>query len=383
MFPKNRIETRMVSKSSSERMLSIDALRGLLMAAMALDHAGWFLSIHRHGDEMWGGAIPQYESTFAFFTRFASHFCAPGFFFLMGMSMVLLQSARNKAGWDENQVRVFFVQRGLFFILLQFCVENPLWALAYHASLVPMLGYVGVLYGLGIAMIVSAGVLHWPSVRLLVIGILGIGVSEWLVPASHRFTEAFPYWQRLLLLSGETGFLSVYFPVFPWVFITLLGIPMGRWMKQNSKRAFQMLGGIGLLLLLCFALMRLSFPFGNLRPLESPRGWIDYLALVKYPPSFLFLCATLGIDFILLSGLSRLPLSSRIARIWITFGQAPFFFYLGHLLVFALMSLVLPKVELSGLYGLWLVAIALLYFPTRWFAKFKAGTVPTSFWRLL
>ena len=108
------------------RLISLDALRGLIIMLMAIDHASYFIA-RVHSAEFWGSALPVYSSGFWFWTRWVTHLCAPGFFFLMGAGMILLADARRNAGWEENQITRFFFIRGLFLIFLQLFVEDPAW----------------------------------------------------------------------------------------------------------------------------------------------------------------------------------------------------------------------------------------------------------------
>src|SRR5688500_6657247 len=71
------------------RLASIDALRGLIMVIMALDHVSFMVG-RFHSAEMWAGLWTRYESPLAFLTRFITHLCAPGFFFLMGVGISLM-----------------------------------------------------------------------------------------------------------------------------------------------------------------------------------------------------------------------------------------------------------------------------------------------------
>ncbi len=75
--------------ANGQRLLSIDALRGLIMVLMTVDHANYFVVRMHPTGEFWGIPLPQYESAWAFLTRFITQPCAPGFFFLMGVGMVL------------------------------------------------------------------------------------------------------------------------------------------------------------------------------------------------------------------------------------------------------------------------------------------------------
>jgi uncharacterized membrane protein len=64
------------------RIGAIDTLRGLVMVLMLVDHVREFFYLHRQvADPMVVGET----SPELFFTRFASHFCAPVFVFLTGL----------------------------------------------------------------------------------------------------------------------------------------------------------------------------------------------------------------------------------------------------------------------------------------------------------
>lgn len=80
------------------RLPPLDALRGLLMAVMALDHANIFVARRHPPPEMWSGPFPRYDDALTFLTRFVTHLAAPGFFFLMGAGMFLFALARRRLG---------------------------------------------------------------------------------------------------------------------------------------------------------------------------------------------------------------------------------------------------------------------------------------------
>jgi len=74
------------------------------MVLMALDHANHFVAQQHSPGEYWGGSFPVYHSTLAFLTRLVTHLSAPGFFFLMGVGMVLFAHSRRKRGWGEGAI---------------------------------------------------------------------------------------------------------------------------------------------------------------------------------------------------------------------------------------------------------------------------------------
>src|SRR5690242_19700123 len=77
-------------RPTSPRWRAVDAVRGLVMIAMALDHLRDFLGTHVHATDL------TQTSGALFFTRWITHFCAPTFFLLAGVSAYLsIQSGRR------------------------------------------------------------------------------------------------------------------------------------------------------------------------------------------------------------------------------------------------------------------------------------------------
>src|SRR4051794_13009839 len=139
------------------RLLPLDALRGLIMVLMSLDHAAYFVArVHTRG-EFWDLPLPRYDDALPFLTRFVTHFSAPGFFFLLGAGMALFTPARRRLGWTEGAITRHLLLRAALLIALQLLVENRAWPLGLPPGFPNIFVlYFGVLYGLGAAMIVVA-----------------------------------------------------------------------------------------------------------------------------------------------------------------------------------------------------------------------------------
>ena len=111
-------------QSKANRLFPVDALRGLIIILMALDHASHFVAQGHSSGEYWGGLFPVYHDTLTFLTRFVTHLAAPGFFFLMGIGMVYFADSRRQRGWSRWQVIRYFLLRGVVLIALQFVVSS-------------------------------------------------------------------------------------------------------------------------------------------------------------------------------------------------------------------------------------------------------------------
>src|SRR4029079_19284268 len=120
---------------------------------------------------------------------------------------------------------------------------------------------------------------------------------------------------------------------------------------------------------------------------------LAFLNTVKYPASLSFLLRTLGPMLVLL-GLAE-GAQGRVARFVEVFGRVPFFYYLLHIPVIHLLACAVSLVRegsvnpwlftnhplanppapdgytwgLGLLYLVWMIAIVLLYFPSRWYAR--------------
>jgi uncharacterized membrane protein len=89
----------------SPRLLPLDALRGLIIVVMALDHANSFIAQGKLEFELWANQFPDYYGdALTFLTRFATHLAAPGFFFLLGVGIVLFVMSRRQQGWSNWRI---------------------------------------------------------------------------------------------------------------------------------------------------------------------------------------------------------------------------------------------------------------------------------------
>src|SRR5882757_2441719 len=93
------------------RIQSIDILRGVIMLIMAIDHTRDFFHI---------GALAYDATNMAttnpalYFTRWITHFCAPIFVFLSGISIYLAGMRRTK-----SELSGFLIKRSICLILVE------------------------------------------------------------------------------------------------------------------------------------------------------------------------------------------------------------------------------------------------------------------------
>ena len=381
--------------TNTTRLLPLDALRGLIIVLMALDHARLFIALD-HPAEFWGVALPQYQDALPFITRLITHLSAPGFFFLMGAGMMLFAEARRQSGWSAAEISRYFAVRGALLIVLQLVLENPAWWLGEANQAINTYGvrppggngnepwlYFGVLYGLGATLLVYSLLWYRGTAVLILVSSSAILATQFLTLSPAYAAVQYDPWLRLLLIPGQTGIWLVNYPVIPWLGVTGLGLVFGKALVRDPDRAY---GGAllaGAMALGFFLVLRGIGGFGNIHPVAEG-GWIAFLNMTKYPPSLVFLLFTLGVDLLLLALLAKLGMGfTQSIEPLLVFGRTALFFYITHLYVYALIGLAIPgSTPIALMYPLWLFGLVLLYPLCRWYEGFKQRTPPRSIWRL-
>jgi uncharacterized membrane protein len=367
---KNEAQTSERIGYEASRLPPLDALRGLIIALMALDHANHFIAQQHSPGEYWGGPFPVYRSTLAFLTRFVTHLSAPGFFFLMGVGMVLFARSRQRGGWSKGAIVGHFLLRGGLLIGLQFLVVNRAWELSPGGWSLDV--YVGVLFALGGAMILGSLVL-WlrPEGLLALTAVLVLG-AELLTPDPSLWNQMFQPLSRLLIVPGGNLELWVNYPILPWLELVTFGMVFGHWLVDNAGRAFERALKLGVTFILAFLVLRTLDGFGNIRPQEGDI-WIDFLNLVKYPPSITFNLLTMGVNLIFVGLFAQA--SGKLQGYFqplVVFGRVPLFFYLTHLFLYVGIGRLLPGATgIPGMVPYWLLVLLILYPLCLWYGQLK------------
>lgn len=362
------------------RLLAIDALRGLVMLFMLLDHVRETFYIHLQV------ADPMDATTIApalFFSRLTSQLCAPVFIALTGLSAYLYGQSHS-----PKETSLFLLKRGAFLIVLELTVVGFAWT----AQFPPQTFWLQVIWCIGWCMIALAGLLHLPRPALWAIGVAIVAGHNTL--DGIRLTPESPFFalwailhQRALIQLGGGLVAKTTYPILPWIGVIVLGYCVGPWFATGADPRVRRTRLIqsGAALLVGFLVLRAINVYGD-------KPWIDtgdtlrtvmsFLSLTKYPPSLLFLLPTLGLGLILLAVFERAG-NGRWLGVLAILGGAPMFFYLLHL--YALKTLYLVAFNVWGanhgpyfgfdhVSSLWLTAALLagpLYFPSRWFAALK------------
>ncbi|HKA70155.1 MAG TPA: heparan-alpha-glucosaminide N-acetyltransferase domain-containing protein [Xanthobacteraceae bacterium] len=368
------------------RLDSVDLLRGLVMVVMALDHTRDFFGP--------AGMNPRDVAEPALFlTRWVTHFCAPVFIFLAGLS-AYLYGARGRT---TGQVSRFLLTRGFWLVLIEFTLVRFGWTFGSGLDVFVM----QVIWVIGASMVVLAGLIHLPRWAILAVGIgmiaghnlldsvraEDLGAAGWVWNVLHQ--------PKLLQFTAQTHVFVLY-PLIPWVGVMATGYALGPVFGLKQHVRVSLLAALGAAVTAGFVLIRAANLYGDPAPWSvQPTMLATVLSFVnceKYPPSLLYLMMTLGPGLVLLAAFEGVR--GRVADIVVTFGRVPFFYYVAHLyLIHALAAVYMLAIMgdaawlfgdgplrhkpagyglgLAGIYAVWLFVVVALYPLCRWFAALK------------
>jgi len=374
--------------SAEARIHSIDLLRGLVIVIMALDHTRDFFHINSFQPE----DLTQTHG-FLFFTRWITHFCAPVFLFLSGLSAFL---HGTRSGLSKNGLAKFLALRGVWLIFVELVIINFAWQFDYDFL------FGQVIWAIGVSMIALAALIYLPWRVILGISLVMIAGHNLLDPITPAQLGGFGWVWKILHEGGwvafpegapTTGFYAAY-PVVPWIGVMSLGYASGKLFQLEAARRDKLLMIGGAAIFAAFIALRFSNLYGDASPWSvQERGpvmtLVSFLNVTKYPPSLLFLLMTLGPALALMPFFERMR--GPIAAFFTVYGKVPFFFYILHFFLIHLLALLwfgitasawnydiytnatFPDVEpsLVRVYIATAVVVGLLYLPCRWFGDFK------------
>jgi uncharacterized membrane protein len=381
------------------RLAAIDALRGVVMIIMALDHVRDFF----HRGAMTGSPTNLATTTpLLFLTRWMTHICAPVFMFAAGLGAYFYW--RNH-GHSKTQLSWFLVTRGGWLIVLELTVMQ----LAYNfdvSSRYPI--FLLVLWALGACMIVLALLVWLPIPLLAAVSTLTIVLHHLVDGIDARTLGDYSAWWNLLHQIGAFPFAGRIFvaayPLVPWFAVMALGFCFGPLFEKPFALRQRVLLVAGLAATVTFVVVRSVNLYGDPSPWSVQPSAIvttlSFLNTTKYPPSLSFVLMTLGPALLVLAWFERLPLSR--ANPLIVFGRVPLFyfvlhFHLAHALAVVVAAAVYgdtawsfmlqPVPSMGGpaasfpadfgyslwvTYVMWIVVVAALYPVCRWYANVKA-----------
>ncbi len=316
----------MTLAASQKRINSIDVLRGLVMIIMAIDHLRDYLHIDA------GLHDPldlQTTTPILFFTRWITHFCAPIFVFLSGVS-IYLQSTRK----TKNELSIFLIKRGLWLVFAE------IFIVSFGVTFVPFYNFVflQVIWAIGISMFMLGLLVHLRFGIILAIA-LAIVLGHNLLDFPEAVTGFKPniYWMILHKggtekILGTTVF--IFYPFLPWLGLMLLGYCTGIFFTPkytpDQRRSILLLLGSGALVF--FVIVRYINVYGDPIPWATQQRsfytFLSFIKVQKYPPSLMYMCVTIGPALLFLAFIEKVQ--NKATNILRTYGRTAFFYYLIH-----------------------------------------------------
>lgn len=366
-------ENNLSGKTS--RIESIDVLRGIVMALMALDHCRDYF--HRYAFN-YSPEDLNYTTPIVFYTRWITHFCAPVFVLLTGLSAFLYQQ-KNKA--THKQLAHYLIVRGLILILLELTIVRFAWRFYIDYSSIGGL----VLWAIGWSMIALAGLIYLPRRAILIISlaiifghnfldaivvksaVTGNGIYDFFAKLGH-LSWSFLHQKAYVPLTDDFG-VHILYPVLPMIGVIGFGFWLGKWFtyEYSSEIRAGYLFYLGLIVVSLFfgirALQLITEQYSYLFYLKEadlaskwtvmfkdvfgfmldyygdPSPWqvqenftytlLSLFNTTKYPMSLLYILMTLGPALMVLSWLENK--NNVFTRIMKVYGKVPLFYYMIHL----------------------------------------------------
>jgi uncharacterized membrane protein len=374
-------------QSTKTRDTALDALRGLVMIIMALDHVRDFF----HAEAFKFQPDDLTKTTAAiFFTRWITHICAPVFMFSAGAGAFLWM--RN-GGHSAAELSKFLWSRGLWLVLLELTVLRLIFNLGFTNG--PIL--LTVLWALGWSMVALGFLSRLPVRVLAVVSVLTIALHNLADPVRVGDRGAAAWvWHVLhqlgVVMAGDIVVVVAY-PLIPWIAVMAAGYCFGRILILDPAARQKWLWRIGFALTTAFVVVRAVNVYGDPQPWTS--GLLSFLRTTKYPPSLDFLLMTLGPATLILAWFYRVEIAR--SNILVTIGRVPLLYFLGHMFIARVLTILFALVRyghagflvnsmpgagdgfpadygysLGVVYLVWIAVVALMYPVCLWYGRLKS-----------
>lgn len=370
------------ASSGSQRIASIDWMRGFVMVIMLIDHVSMAFD-GRHSEVAMDSARFADAGTislpaFAFFTRWIAHICAPTFVLLAGTSLALSvekRMAKGMSGWEIDKGMLI---RGLIIAL----IDPTLISLGSgHWN-------IGVLTAIGLSMMSMALLRRLPTTALLLLAIGWMVFGElitgifWHPPGSSSPLAA-------IFVANYAGKnLLIHYPFIPWLAMMILGWTFGRHIVQYNAgiiktKPIKILAIAGIVLIILFLIFRALNGYGNLWLYRADNSWQQWLHVSKYPPSLTYYTLELGLLALCLAAMMKIE---PIIGVWqkgpfLVFGQTAMFYYLVHRLLLEIPATYFGLRGFGNIvttYIIWMLMLVPLYYACYWYRDVKKAH-PESF----
>lgn len=366
------------------------------MIVMALDHVRDFF----HSQAFTDDPLNLKTTTgILFFTRWVTHFCAPVFVFLSGISIYLQCIRKNK-----KQLSLFLIKRGFWLIFIEVTVMSFAFSFDINYTLI----FLQTIWAIGISMVILAVILWLPFKFVLLIGLLIVFGHNILDFPEAKYSGHLGFGWSLLHHQNifplwDHHSVFIFYPFMPWTGLMLLGFCSGKLFTSSYDIKFRkkvlVLLGAGCIML--FVLLRFTNKYGDPVVWTIQKNYfytfLSFINTNKYPPSLLYLSMTIGPAMIFLALFESVR--SSFTKIMIIYGRVPFLYYIVHFYLIHFICMILfllrghtfneglhPKnvpfnfiiagegYSLLVVYIIWIGVVVLLYPICKWFSELKQNS---------
>ncbi|MBP1464894.1 DUF1624 domain-containing protein [Candidatus Chloroploca sp. M-50] len=335
---------------STTRILAIDALRGLAMLFMALDHASFFVGAGLQA-ESYGGQFVTLQSIAYWGLGLVTNLASPIFWLLSGYSLALFSAGRQRKGWSNWAVSRYMLIRAAVILVLDLTICWFFW--------MGDAPYVHVLTAIAVAMVMLSLLRLLPKHLLAIVAGAVLLGYQWVIGAMAPALAADTpqgFWQAFWLTYSYDTVPAVGFPILGWGPLMWLGYALGALQGREAMRQPRtwLLAGIALLGL--WLGLRLLGGYGDLGSVGQVGGTpAHFLIMSKAPPSLTYFAFNLGLAALILAGLFTVPnlLARGPLQPLVTIGQVALFFYVAHIVVYHFIARIFAVLPTPGPAVIW------------------------------
>ena len=222
--------------STSNRLASLDWMRGFVMVLMTIDHA----SLAFNGSRLSADSAGLYVlglsySAAEFLTRWSTHLCAPTFVFLAGTALAISTERRIAKGGSEKDIDKNLLKRGAIIAALD---PTLISLLKGHLTF-------QVLFAIGSSMMLMAALRKLPSLWLLILAIAWILGGEAVTMLFWTPADGWPdALESILFVTLYSRNLQINYPIVPWLSLMMLGWVFGQYLNRYLSSDKQLVSPI-------------------------------------------------------------------------------------------------------------------------------------------
>ncbi len=320
--------------NSFTRIIELDALRGLVIILMILDHTRDFF--HNLTLSGFNPLNLDYTTPIFFLTRWVTHLCAPAFIIIAGFSAFLWFDRKKEK--SKKDLSIYLFSRGLLLVFLEITIVSFSWSFNFNIITFQ------IIWALGISMIFLSLLIFLKPVFNLIFSLLFLFFQEIIsIFFNNHFSEII---NIIFFRYGELSFNNIIlifeYPIFPIIFLMSLGYSLGFYYKKfNLEKNSKSIMYTGLFLIFIALILRLiKFgDYGSVYTLKDSLTFtiLSFINFIKYPMSTQFIFFMTGISMVMFYFFKKIRFDRN--NFLVVIGSVPLFIYIIHIYLIHITSI--------------------------------------------